>query len=89
MDEQLCVLVNYFYRRARIPGSVQWHINCYRMTNSPAIRAPGFVEQEGYADQLSIVLAVPCSANREIDSETLGEYEELADERFGQLRPGQ
>ena len=89
MDEQLCLLVNSLYRRVPIPDSVQWHMNWYRMPVSPAMRVPGFVEQEGGSNQCSVVFAIPCYASGEIDSETQGEYEELADERFAQLCPGQ
>jgi hypothetical protein len=64
-------------------------MNWYKMPVSPARRVPGFVEQEGGANQGSITFAIPCSASGEIDSETQAEYEELADERFAQLCPGQ
>lgn len=89
MNEQLCIVMNYLYRRVPIPGSIQWHMNYYRMGDTCGMRLPGFVEQEGDVDHLSIVLAVPCTATGEIDSDTQCEYENLADERFGQLRPGQ
>jgi hypothetical protein len=48
------------------------------------VRGPG-----GSDDQLSITFAVPCTSGGDIDEGTQGEYEELADERFEQLRPGQ
>jgi hypothetical protein len=89
MDEQPCMLVIYLYRRDRIPGSIRWHMDSYKNADAPELRVPGFVEREGNADQLSLTFAVPCSANGEIDAETQGEYEDLADERFEQLRPGQ
>jgi hypothetical protein len=90
MSEQPCVLVNYLYRRDVIPGSIRWHMNPYRRdSDSPLLREPGFVEQEGSADQLSIEFAVPCSASGEIDDEVQDEYQDLADKHFGQFRPGQ
>jgi hypothetical protein len=46
------------------------------------MRVPGFVEQEGGANQCNIIFAIPCSVSGEIDSETQAEYEEFADERF-------
>lgn len=89
MDEQPCVLVDYLYRRDPMPRSIRWHLNARRLSATPELRVPGFVDQEGGGDQLSITFAVPCSQDGNIDDETQGEYEELADERFGQLRPGQ
>jgi len=89
MDQQPCVLVNYLYRRDRRPGSIRWHMNAYPMPSAPEVRVPGFVEQQGDADQLSIILAVPCLPSGVIESETQGEYEDLADEHFGRLRPAQ
>jgi hypothetical protein len=50
---------------------------------------PGFVEQEQAADLVSIVFAIPCSPTGEVDPTTRDEYEDLADERFHQLCPGQ
>jgi hypothetical protein len=89
MGEQPCVLVNYMYCRDPMPRSIRWHLNLYRLSATPELRVPGFVEQEGSGDQLSITYAVPCTQGGDIDEETQGEFEELADEHFGQLRPGQ
>ena len=89
MDEQLCLLTNYLYRRVPIPGSLQWHMNCYRVPDAPAMKIPGLVEQEVDANQFSIVIAIPCSASGEIDSKTQEESEELADEHFAKLYPDQ
>jgi hypothetical protein len=89
MDEQLCLLTNYLYRRVPIPTSVQWHMNWHKISVSPAMRVPGFVDQEGGANQCSINFAIPCSTSGEIDPETQAEYEDLADERFSRLCPGQ
>ena len=89
MDEQLCLLVHYLYRRVPKPGSVQWHLNKYRIPDSLAMRVPRLVEQRGNASEFSIVFAIPCSASGEIDPETQEEYEEIADEHFARLCPGQ
>ncbi len=89
MNPQLCLLVNYLYRRERIPGSIRWHMNSYRMPGAPEVRVPGLVEQEGDADHFGITLAVPCLPDGQIEPETQGEYEDLADEHFSQLHPGQ
>ena len=89
MDEQLCQVVKYLYRRDRMPGSIQWHMNSYIVSDSPAMRVPGFVEEAGSADELSILVAVPCSPNGEFEPAAQDEYEDLADDQFGQLRPGQ
>jgi hypothetical protein len=64
-------------------------MNWYKMAVSSTMRIAGFVEQEGGANQCSITFAIPCSGSGEIDSVTQAEYEELADERFAQLYPGQ
>jgi hypothetical protein len=88
MEEQPCQLLNYVYRRRPMPGSVVWHMNCYTMSDRPVRRVPGFVEQDGTTDQLSILVAVPCSASGGIETATQDEYEDLAGEHFGQLRPG-
>lgn len=89
MEPQHCILVNYLYRRDPMPRSVQWHMNAYRLSETPESRVPGFVDQESSDDQLSITFAIPCAQGGDIDEETQGEYEELADDRFRQLRPGQ
>jgi hypothetical protein len=89
VEPQQCFLVNYLYRRHPMPRSIRWHMSAYRLSATPELRVPGFVDQESSADQLSITFAVPCTPNGEVDEETQGEYEGLADERFGQLRPGQ
>ena len=89
MGEQPCMLVNYLYRRDPMPGSIRWHMNANQLLNAPVVRVPGFVEQEGSADQLSVVLAMPCSPSGEIVTETQNEYEDFADEYFSRVHPDQ
>ncbi|MFO0850563.1 MAG: hypothetical protein U0871_18690 [Gemmataceae bacterium] len=64
-------------------------MNAYRLSDDPAMRVPGLVDQMGEEDQLNITLAVPCLPNGEVESKTQDEYEGLADEYFEQFRPGQ
>jgi hypothetical protein len=47
MGEQSCILVNYLCRRDPMPRSIRWHMNSYRLSATPELRVPGFVDQEG------------------------------------------
>lgn len=87
MKLQLCVLVNYLYRRDVMPRSYRWHMQPYQVTSSPEPRVPGLVDHERSADELSITIAVPCSPGGEVTDETQAEYEDLADDRFRHLQP--
>jgi hypothetical protein len=88
-DECLCLLVDYTYSRKPVPGAVQWDLDGKIITESPLLREPGLVAQEDGTDRLCITFALPCSTSGEIEENTQTKYEELADDRFRTLHPGQ
>jgi len=83
----LCVLVEYRFRREVIPGSRRWHL--IPVTDwVPGPAAPGEVEVADAGDHVSLYYRVPCDAQGKVDQETQDEYVEIAEGRFLQIRPG-
>lgn len=88
MTEQRCIPVEYRYKRKPIPKSRLWHMNCYKAAAQPANYAPGILDvSHAGEDQVSIFMAVPCNEEGEVDADTQGEYEDLADQKFKVIRP--
>jgi hypothetical protein len=88
MTGRLCILVEYCYRRKPIPKSRLWHLNCYKATEQPATQASGVLDvSDAGGDQVSIFIAVPCGEHGEVDADTQAEYEDLADQKFKEIRP--
>ena len=88
MTEQRCIPVEYRYRREPVPKSRRWHMNCCKAAAQPANQAPGVVNvSHAGEDQVSIFMAVPCNQEGGVDPDTQGDYEDLADQKFKEIRP--
>jgi len=87
MNEQRCIPVEYCYMRKPVPKSRLWHMKCRKAAAQPANRVPGLFEvSHAGEDQVSIFMAVPCNHEGEVDADTSGEYEDLADQKFKEIR---
>lgn len=90
MTEQLCIPVEYRYKRKPIPKSRLWHLNCYKAPGSPANQSPGVLDMSDIGkNQVSIFIAIPCNEQGEVDADTQMEYEDLADQKFKEIRPNE
>lgn len=88
MDEQLCMPVEYVYRRERRPKSRLWHMVPRKAAPRPSLMRPGLVgSPEETADEVIITCAVPCDQDGEVGDDAREESEDKADELFNQLRP--
>jgi len=87
---RLCLPVAYVYRREDSPGSRHWHRNSRIIAPAPTMRRPGFLlVLEATDRQVILIFAVPCDEQGSIPQQTQEEYEDLADQTFTSVRPGQ
>ena len=87
MAQSLCVVVEYVYKRKLLPGSKIWHMQSSRDDEPPSELEVGDSKIRGNGDTVSILIAVPCDQYGTISPETKNKYEDLADEKFLQVRP--
>lgn len=86
MANQLCMPVEYLYRRKPMPKSRLWHLNCYK-AEKPSVLSPEIMDiTDPGGDQVSITIAVPCDDQGNVDSKTHAEYQARADQKFMEIR---
>lgn len=89
MEEELCMPVEYVYRRQPIPHSLRWHMVSSKASPAPEMLPPGRLgDPQESSDQVILTFGVPCPSNGVIVQEVADEYEDLADKWFQEIRPG-
>ncbi|MEX0716737.1 MAG: hypothetical protein WD066_09125 [Planctomycetaceae bacterium] len=87
MAESLCMPVLYRYMKSRLPKLDRWHTSCSKADKEPSLCPVGVLDLTVGPDEISILIAVPSNEQGDVDLDTQGAYEDIANAEFQKLRP--